>query len=82
MVSKIVSINDAKQNIQQFISETNQSHTPIIINSENQSAVLLSLEDYKAIQETLYLSSIPNMKQSIIDGLNTPISECSENLEW
>ena len=49
-----------------------------------QSAILiiLSLDDWNSIQETLYLTSIPNMRESIIDGLNTPIEECLTELEW
>ena len=43
---------------------------------------MLSQEDWNAIQETLYLSSIPNVKESIIEGLETPIEECDENIQW
>ncbi|MCP4669450.1 MAG: type II toxin-antitoxin system prevent-host-death family antitoxin, partial [Deltaproteobacteria bacterium] len=46
------------------------------------SAVLVSEEDWRAIQETLYLSSIPEMRESIREGLKTPVEECEEGLDW
>ncbi|MCJ7664923.1 MAG: type II toxin-antitoxin system Phd/YefM family antitoxin [Desulfobacterales bacterium] len=46
------------------------------------SAVLVSEEDWRAIQETLYLTSIPGMRESIQEGLKTPVEECDEKLPW
>jgi len=44
--------------------------------------VLISEEDWEAIQETLYLLSVPGMRESIREGMNTPVEECDEELEW
>jgi len=82
MLSKTISISQARANIFKLVEETNREHQPIIITGKNSDAVLLSLEDWNAIQETLYLTSIPNMKESIIDGLNTPIQDCETELKW
>ncbi len=59
-----------------IIDEINQSHNPIIITGKNNDAAILNLDDWNSIQETLYLTSIPNMRESIIDGLNTSIEDC------
>ena len=82
MLQKAISVSQARANIFKIIEETNKSHNPIIITGKKNDAVLLSLDDWNSIQETLYLMSIPNMRESIIEGLNTPIQECVEELEW
>lgn len=64
------------------MDEAASSHEPILITGKRNNVVMLSQEDWNAIQETLFLVSIPNMKESIIEGMNTPISECTEELEW
>jgi len=81
MLQKAISVSQARTNIFKLIEETNQNHTPIMITGKQNNAVLLSLDDWNAIQETLYLSSIPEVKKSIIDGLNTKLDECEE-YEW
>lgn len=78
----MISINQAQQQLQDLIDSVNQSHEPIVIAGENSNAVLLSENDWKSIQETLYLLSIPGMRESIKEGLVTPIAECAEKLEW
>jgi prevent-host-death family protein len=82
MTTKTVPISQARANIFKLVDETNREHHPIIITGKKNDAVLLSLDDWNALQETLYLTSIPNMKDSIIDGLNTPIEECETELAW
>lgn len=78
----MISINQAQQQLQDLIDSVNQSHQPIVIAGENSNAVLLSESDWKSIQETLYLLSIPGMRESIKEGLATPIEECAGELEW
>ncbi|RLA06281.1 MAG: type II toxin-antitoxin system prevent-host-death family antitoxin [Gammaproteobacteria bacterium] len=69
-------------NLSNIIKQAHQNHAPVHINSDNMQAVVLSLEYYDCITETLFLSSIPNMKKSIIDGLNTPVEGCSSKPQW
>ena len=62
--------------------ETASSHEPIVIKGKRGSAVLISEDDWRAIQETIYLLNIPGMRESIRNGLATPIEDCTEELPW
>jgi prevent-host-death family protein len=79
---KTISVTKARSNLYQLIDETANIHEPIQITGKRTNAVLLSEDDWRAIQETLYLLSIPGMRESIREGLDTPLEECSEELEW
>jgi prevent-host-death family protein len=65
-----------------LIDEVATSHEPIIITGKRGSAVLISEDDWRAIQETMYLLNIPGMRDSIREGLVTPIEECTRELDW
>ena len=80
----MVSINalEAQLKLGDLIEEIGSSHNPIVIVGNKSNAVLISEEDWKSIQETLYLLSISNMRESIREGLNTPIEECAKELDW
>ena len=73
---------EARKRLYTLVDDVAESHDPIQIVGKRNSAVLLSEEDWRAIQETLYLTSIPKMRESISKGLNTPIEECEEELDW
>ncbi len=73
---------EARSNLYRLIDETAASHQPIVITGKRNNAVLVSEEDWSAIQETLFLLSIPNMRESIREGMDTPASECDEELDW
>lgn len=64
------------------MDEVKDSHTPVQIVGKRNSAVLISEEDWRAIEETLYLTSIPGMRESIIKGLKTPVEKCKEEPGW
>ena len=76
-----VNMTTARKNLYQLIKDLLNSHEPIQITSKNGSAVLIAEEDWKSIQETLCLLSIPGMRKSFKEGLTTPIEECSEKVE-
>jgi prevent-host-death family protein len=78
----ILSATEARSNLYRLIDQTSSSHEPIIITGKRGNAVLLSEEDWKSIQETLFLLSIPGMRDSIREGLATPIDDCQEELDW
>jgi antitoxin YefM len=61
-----------------LLDEVALSHEPILITGKRNNAVLISEEDWRAINETLYLMSIPGMRESLIEGMNTPIEDCDE----
>ena len=79
---KTLSITRAKGILSELVEEVASNHEPIYIKGKDASAVLLDEDDWRAIQETLYLLSIPGMRESIREGLQTPINECSEELDW
>ena len=78
----IKNIEQVQNDFNQLIEEVAISHQPITIIGKKHKAVLISQEDWSALQETLYLLSIPNMRESIKEGLATPIEECDEELDW
>ena len=79
---KVIAAEEAQDMLQKLLDETSISHEPIQITSESSNGVLVSEEDWRAIQETLYLLSIPGMRESIREGMDTPIEECSKESPW
>ncbi|MCU0849181.1 MAG: type II toxin-antitoxin system Phd/YefM family antitoxin [Spirochaetes bacterium] len=79
---KTINATRARGSLYALIDEANASHQPIHITGKRMNAVLLSEEDWNNIQETLYLLSIPRMRESIRKGLKTPLDECSGDLDW
>ena len=77
-----LSASVARTNLYRLIDEASSSHQPVVITGKRANAVLVSQEDWSAIQETLFLVSIPNMRESIREGLNTPVNELSTQLDW
>ncbi|WP_018871070.1 type II toxin-antitoxin system Phd/YefM family antitoxin [Thioalkalivibrio sp. ALgr3] len=73
---------EARSNLYRLIDETAESHERIVITGKRNNAVLLSESDWSAIQETLYLLSVPGMRESIREGMETPADECDEELDW
>ncbi len=79
---KTINATNARKQLYQLINETSEVHEPIQITGKNNNAILVSEDDWRAVQETLYLTSIPGMRESIQNGLETPVDECSEELDW
>lgn len=69
-------------NLYRLIDEPVDSHEPVLIAGKRASAVLVSVEDWRAIQETLFLASIPGMRKSIRKGLKTSLKQCVKELRW
>ena len=82
VIMKTLSITEARKNIYKLIKQTSESHEPIQITGKHNNAVLVSEDDWRAIQETIYLLSIPGMRESIIEGIKTPLSKTSDKLKW
>ena len=72
------SASEARKRLYNLVDEVKQTHVPVQIVGKRNSAILISEEDWRAIQETLYLTSIPGMRESIIKGLRTPIEDTDE----
>jgi len=73
----VLSVNTAKEKLDSILDEIQNLYEPLIISGEKHSAVLISEEVWRSIEETLHLTSIPGMKESIIDGMNEKIENCS-----
>ncbi len=78
----ILNATEARAKLYSLIDEAAASHQPIVITGKRANAVLVSEEDWKAISETLFLVSIPGMRESIKEGLATEVSECARELDW
>ena len=77
-----LSVSEARSNLFRLIDEMAESHQPITITGKRHSAVLVSAEDWESLQETVYLLSVPGMRESIREGFATPVSECEQELDW
>jgi prevent-host-death family protein len=78
----ILNVTEARAKLYTLIDETAASHQPIIITGKRGNAVLVSEDDWNAISETLYLLSVPGMRESIKEGIEQDLSECSKELDW
>jgi antitoxin YefM len=78
----ILTTSDAGRRLDELLDGLADSHEVIQISGNRHSGVLVSEADWRAIQETLYLTSIPGMKESIVEGLQTPVENCAKELEW
>ena len=78
----ILSASEARAKLYSLLDEVATSHKPVLITGKRSNAVLVSEEDWQAIQETLHLLSIPGMRESIREGLDTPVDACAKHLEW
>ena len=77
-----ITASEARANLYRLIDEAAASHQPLLITGKRNKAVLVSEEDWQAIQETLFLLSVPGMRESIREGMQTPIEDCAEELNW
>ncbi len=77
-----LSASEARKRLYNLVDEVKDTHKPVQIVGKRSSAVLISEEDWRAIEETLYLTSIPGMRESIRKGLKTPVAECHEDPDW
>jgi len=81
-MTKVMTVSQARTNIYKIMDEVAQTHQPIMITGKRNNVVMLSEEDWNAIEETLYLNSIPDMASSIKEAMEAPNSEFSEDIEW
>ena len=75
-------VTEARTNLYKLIDETANTHQPIIIKGKRSYAVLLSEEDWSAINETLFLLAIPGMRESIREGMETDLKDTKKELDW
>lgn len=78
----LITATEAQKRLYDLIDETIQSHLPVMIKGKNNNAVLVSEEDWSSIQETLFLLSVPKMRESIHKGMNSSVDKCDKSLKW
>ena len=79
---KIITATDARKNLYRLLDEVAVTSEPVHISGRRASAVLVSEDDWRALEETVYLMSTPGMADSIREGMATPLEECIEELDW
>ncbi len=78
----VLTASEARANLYRLIDQAADSHEPILIAGKRSSAVLVSEEDWKAIQETMHLLSVPGMRKSIREAMTEPLSTSAKELRW
>jgi len=78
---KTVTATSARSDLYRIIDSTLNDHEPVQITGKRGNAVLVGESDWRSIQETLYLLGVPGMRDSIVQGMNTSISDCSDNID-
>ena len=81
-MTKVMTVSQARTNIYKIMDETAETHQPIMITGKRNNVVMLSEEDWNAIEETLFLNTIPGMATTIKEAMNAPNSEFNEDVEW
>jgi antitoxin YefM len=79
---KTLTASDARANLYRLMDQVARSHQAIVIVGKRHDAVLVSAEDWAAIQDTLYLLSVPGMRESIKEGMAESLGECAKELNW
>ena len=77
-----MSATEARKQLYKLLDDVSQSHEPVQITGKRGNAVLISEEDWRAVQETLYLVSIPGVRESILEGMATPAAELEDEPGW
>jgi prevent-host-death family protein len=78
----ILNATEARSRLYSLIDDAAQNHEPVVIKGKRANAVLVSEADWNAITETLYLLSVPGMRESITQGMATGVDECDKELDW
>ena len=77
-----VKATEARANLYGLIDQVEENHEPVLITGKRSNAVLIAEDDWKSVQETLYLLSIPGMRESLIQGVTAPTSKLKKSLPW
>ena len=77
-----LNVTEARANLYKLIDDTTVSHEPVVITGKRGNAVLMSEDDWNAINETLHLLSVPGMRESILEGMQESIDSAATELNW
>ena len=81
-MNNTINITNARKDLYKLVQQVIESHEPVRITGKQGTAVIISEEDWQNIEETLYLTSIPGMRESIIEEMKTDIHECAKEIDW
>ena len=82
MMMPTLNVTEARARLYQLIDDTTANHEPVIITGKRGNAVLLAEEDWNAMNETLHLLSVPGMRESIVEGMQEPLDDRANALDW
>jgi prevent-host-death family protein len=77
-----MSATEARKQLYKLIDDVADSHEPVQITGKRGNAVLVGEDDWRAVQETLHLLSIPGMRESLLEGMATPAEDLEDHLDW
>jgi len=81
-MNRAITASEARAQFYRLLDQVAESHEPVLITGKRNRAVMVGEDDWRAMMETLYLLSIPGMRESIRKGLKTPVGACSDRLKW
>jgi prevent-host-death family protein len=77
-----ISATEARKCLYKLVDDVSGSHEPVQITGKRGNAVLVGADDWRAVQETLYLVSIPGVREAIVEGMSAPVDACKSGLDW
>jgi len=77
-----ITATEARKNLYRLLDQVSDSHEPIQITGKRGNAVLVGEDDWRALQETLHLVSIPGVRDEVLEGMDTPVDECKREPDW
>ncbi|MFY9705154.1 MAG: type II toxin-antitoxin system Phd/YefM family antitoxin [Desulfobacterales bacterium] len=77
-----LSVTEARAKLYRLVDQASLSHEPVVITGKRGNAVLISEDDWRSIQDTMYLLTVPGLRESIREGLATPLEDCKEDIDW
>jgi prevent-host-death family protein len=77
-----ITATEARKSLYKLLDEVSKSHEPVQITGKRGNAVLVGEDDWRAVQETLHLLSIPGVRESVLEGMGAAVEECRDGLDW
>ena len=77
-----LTVTQARSNLYKLIEKVDENHHPTLIGGKKNNAVLIGEADWRSIQETMFLLTVPGMRESIIEGIKEPLSKCTQVIDW
>jgi prevent-host-death family protein len=77
-----ITATEARKSLYKLVDDVSNSHEPALITGKRGNAVLVGEDDWRAVQETLLLVSVPGVRESILEGMAVPVEECRDRLDW